>query len=377
MTMALFVRISVFGRPDGEQNGNGLSVQIPVEEGIAQLRQRGLRRGRARRLVVVARGDRGEVRQCRCGGSKGPGFPATRQGSRHPLGVQVRPGAVGDDGVQPGVQGIDQRLVVLGDRIGDEVAQAEGVRDNHRRVTRPDHVGRQRSRRHPGVDLARLEAGIHGGEAGILHRLQVQGVDDVGLLDGALDDADTLPGGQIGEFVDRRAGRHHQRVVAKVVAVGERDGAPPRVGGFHRRRADVEAPGRHFGEQRRKIRADKADLQAQLAGDGEQELIVEAAELAGGVDADVRRGVRQGADGQHAWRVQSQCADVHGAQRLDGGCRVLVVVAHAGRFGEVFRQDGRAVQSGRRALVAVGGRGRSRCGRRQAEHDEDRRGYCQ
>ena len=50
-------------------------------------------------------------------------------------------------------------------------------------------------RRHPRVDLAGLEAGIHGGEAGILHRLQVQGVDDVGLLDGALDDADTLPGG--------------------------------------------------------------------------------------------------------------------------------------------------------------------------------------
>ena len=59
-------------------------------------------------------------------------------------------------------------------------------------------------RRHPRVDLARLEAGVDGVVVGELHRLQVQRVDDVGLLHGALHDADALAGGQLVEAGDGR-----------------------------------------------------------------------------------------------------------------------------------------------------------------------------
>ena len=63
MTMALLVRINVLGKPVVNRMGMACSVHIPVEEGVTQLGQRGLRRGRAHRLAVLARGDRGEVRQ--------------------------------------------------------------------------------------------------------------------------------------------------------------------------------------------------------------------------------------------------------------------------------------------------------------------------
>src|SRR5262249_60819877 len=113
-----------------------------------------------------------------------------------------------------------------------EIAWAEGVCDNHHRVAR-SHYGRcQSCGRYPRVDLAHLEAGVQGGEAGILDRLQVQGVDNVRLLNRALDRANTLTGSEITEFGDRRARRHHERVVPEIVAVGEGDGAPPRIGGF-------------------------------------------------------------------------------------------------------------------------------------------------
>ena len=58
----------------------------------------------------------------------------------------------------------------------------------------------------------------------------MQGVDDVGLLHGALHHADALARGQLVEAADRRARRDDQREVAEVVAVGEPDGAPAVVG---------------------------------------------------------------------------------------------------------------------------------------------------
>jgi hypothetical protein len=207
--------------------------------------------------------------------------------------------------------------------------------------------------------------------------LQVQDVDDVRLLDGALNRADPLSGGEIGELGDRRACRHHERVVAEVVAVGEGDGAPPRVGGLDVRRTDVEAPGRHLGEQPGEIGGEEAELQAQLVGNGTQQLVVEAGELSSGVYADVRWGIRQRSHRQHARRAKAQRADVHLGQRLGGSRRVAVVVAHTGILGEVLRQDARVIQPGWRTLVPIGARGRSRCDQCQTAHHQDCRGQSE
>ena len=68
----------------------------------------------------------------------------------------------------------------------------------------------------------------------------------------------------------------------------------------------------------------KLTLQAELVGDGAQQLVVEAGELALRVDADARRRVRQRADGQHAGRAEAERVDVDGVERFDGGRRVLV-----------------------------------------------------
>src|SRR5215469_3086349 len=103
---------------------------------------------------MLVRDDRSEVRHVWSGGGLRPGFPARRQCPRHPQAVELRPGTVGNDGVEPGVQRIDQWLVVLGDRIGHEIAWAESVRDNHRRVVSSDYGGSQSSGRYPRVELA-------------------------------------------------------------------------------------------------------------------------------------------------------------------------------------------------------------------------------
>ena len=142
----------------------------------------------------LARGDRGEIRELRRNGGFGAGFPAGRQRPRYPVGVQLRPGAVGDDGVQPGVQRRDQRLVVFRHAVGDEVAPAERVGGDEGGVTRADHLGRLHRRRHPSIDLVGLDGGVQGGEIGELDRLHMQFVDDVGLFDSALDDPDPLAG---------------------------------------------------------------------------------------------------------------------------------------------------------------------------------------
>ena len=70
---------------------------------------------------------------------------------------------------------------------------------------------------------------------------------------------------------------------------------------------------------------------------------------------------------QHARRAEAQRADVHRAERLDASCRVVVVLAHAMRLGQVFRQDARTIQAGWSALVHSG-RGRGWCGEHQAAH---------
>jgi len=117
-----------------------------------------------------------------------------------------------------------------------------------------------------------------------------------------------LSGCEIAEFLDRRAGWHHQRVVAEVIAVGECDGVAPRSGGFDRRGSDVETPRCHLGKQPGEVRAHEADFQTQLGGDGKKQLVVEAAELPGGGDADVRRRVRQRADCQDAGLAESSAS---------------------------------------------------------------------
>ena len=308
----------MFGRPVLSRTGNGLLVQVPVQERVGQLRQRRLRlrRRRSRGLTLMTGGDRREVRQLRRRRRLGPRLPAGRQFARHPVGVQPRPGAVGDDRVQSGVQRVDQRLVLLGHRVGHEIVQAEGVFDDLSRIAWLHGALRLLRRRHPGVDLAGLQAGVDGVVVGKLDRIQMQRVDDVGLLDGALHDADALAGGELVEPGDRRPRRHDQREVAEVVAVGEADGAPTGIGGGDRRRADVEASRCHLGEQAGELGADEIDSQTELFGDRAQQLVVEPGELARRVDADARRRVRQRADGQHAGCAQTERVDVDGVQRL-------------------------------------------------------------
>ncbi len=301
---------------------------------------------------LVAGRDRREVRQLRHGRGLRPRFPARRQRARHPIGVQPRPGAVGDDRVQPGVQGVDEWLVLLGDRPRHEIVQAEGVFDDLRGIARLNRALRLLRRRHPRVDLTRLEAGIDGVVVGELHRLQVQRVDDVRLLDGALHDADALAGGQLFE-------------AGGGVSVREPDGAPTRIGGGDRRRPHVEAPRRHLREQPGELGADEVDVQPEPAGDRAQQLVVEAGELAGRIDADARRRIRQRADGQRARRTQAQGVDVDGGQRLDRRGRVFVGAGTRRRLREIGGQRTGALDSRQGALVDVGAR------RRRQAHARD------
>ena len=209
-------------------------------------------------------------------------------------------------------------------------------------------------RRHPRVDLLGLQAGVDGVVVGELDRVQVQRVDDVGLLrcPARRRCADRR---RLAESGDRRPRRHDQREVAEVVAVGEPDGAPASVGGGDRRRADVEAPRRHLREQAGELGADEIDSQTQLFGDRAQQLVVEAGELALRVDADARRCVGQGADGQHTWCARAERVDVDGVERLHGRRRVLVLAGSLGGGREVRRNSTGAVDAGRCALVDVGG----------------------
>ena len=197
-------------------------------------------------------------------------------------------------------------------------------------VAGPHHFGRLHRRRHPRVDLMVLQAGVQGGEVGEFHRLHMHGVDDVGLFDGALNDADPLPGPRLSKPCERRAGRHDQRQVAEVVAVGESDCATACFGGDDRRRGDVEASRRHLGEQAGEFGAGEDDVQSQLRGDRPQQLVVIAGVAPRGVQAAGRGASRLGADGQGPRRAQAQRVDVHRTQRLDVGGRV-VVVPPAGR----------------------------------------------
>ncbi|MDL1878844.1 hypothetical protein FBQ85_27325, partial [Cytophagia bacterium CHB2] len=107
-----------------------------------------------------------------------------------------------------------------------------------------------------------------------------QGVDDVRLLHGALHHADALTGCELAETGDGRTGGHDEREVSEVVAVGEPDGAAPGVGGGDRRGRHVEPPGGGLRQQAREVGADEVDPQAELVGDGAEQLVVEAGELA-------------------------------------------------------------------------------------------------
>ncbi len=214
------------GQAGLEQVGDGLLVEVPVEERVLELGQRRFRRASPGcRLGAWLAAIAAKSGSCGSGRGLGAGLPARRQRARHPVGVQPRPRAVGDHRVEPGVERVDERLVLLGHRVGDEVVQAEGVLDDLRRIARLHGALGLLRRRDPGVDLAGLQAGVHGVVVGELHRVQAEGVDDVGLLHGALHDADALAGGELVEAGDRRPGGHHQREVAEVVAVGEADGA--------------------------------------------------------------------------------------------------------------------------------------------------------
>ena len=232
MTLALTVRISVFGRPVVTSSGTACLYRSQSRNESASCDSVDL--GAAAEMPAVGgcpRSPRSPAAAARARPSTR--LPARRQRARHPIGVQPRPGAVGDDRVQAGVQRVDQRLVLLGDRVCHEIVQAERVFDDLCGIAGL-HGPRLLRRRHPGIDLTRFYAGVQGVEVGKLHRLEMQGVDDVGLFDGALNDADALAGGQFVEAGDRRSGRHDQGEIPEVVSVGEPDGAPARFGGGDR-----------------------------------------------------------------------------------------------------------------------------------------------
>ncbi len=267
-----------------------------------------------------------------------PGFhPGGSSRGTH-VGVEARPGAVGDDRVQPGVQRIDQRLVVRRDRPRDEIIQTEGVFDDLGRIACLHGALRLLRRRHPGIELPGLQTGVDGVVVGELHRLQFQGVDDIGLLHRALHNTDPLAGSQLVEPRDRGASRDDEREVSEVVSVREADGAAPGVGRGDRRRAHVEATRCHLGQQPGELGAHEVDLQTELVGDGAQQLVVEPGELAPGVDADARRRVRQCADGQGARPAESQCVHVDRVEGLDRRGGVLVGGGTRCGCGQVGRQ---------------------------------------
>ena len=149
-----------------------------------------------------------------------------------------------------------------------------------------------------------------------LDGIEAERVDHVSLLDGALHDTDPLAGRELVEAGDGRSGRHHEREVAEVIAVGESDGAAARLGGGDRRRPDVEAPRRHLRQQTGELGADEIDLEAQLL------VIARSSSLSNPVNwpAELMQMlvVRRGADGQGARRAESQCVDVDTVQRLHG-----------------------------------------------------------
>src|SRR6185437_12574765 len=96
---------------------------------------------------------------------------------------------------------------------------------------------------------------------------------------------------KVAEAVNRRTGRHDQRQVAEVVAVGESDCATACFGGDDRRRTDVEAPPGDLRQQCGELGAREFDAQAQLGGDRPQQLAVVAGEAAA-VEATARRTAR-------------------------------------------------------------------------------------
>ena len=204
-----------------------------------------------------------------------------------------------------------------------------------------------------------LQAGVQGGEVGELHRLRVHGVDDIGLFDGALNDPDPLPGCQFVEAVERRAGWHDQRQVTEVVAVGESDCAAACLGGDDRRRGDVEASRRHLGEQAGEFGADNDDVQAQLCRDRAQQFVVIAGKAPRSVQAAGRGSSRLSPDGQGPRRAQTERVDVHRAQRLDIGRRVVGFHWPAGGD-QLLRQGHRALFARRLTHVIVGRRRRHR-----------------
>ena len=311
-----------------------------------------------RLLAVIVFGDRREVRQVRRRCRFRSRLPALRQGPGNPVGIQLRPGAVGDDGVQAGVQRIDQRLVVFGHRERYETARTKRVGGDGGVIAVPHHFGRLHCRRHPRVDLMVLQAGVQGGEVGEFHRLHMHGVDDVGLFDGALNDAYPLPRTQFVEAVERRAGRHDQRQVTEVVAVGKSDCAAACFGGDDRRRGDVEASRRHLGEQAGEFGAGEDDVQSQLRGDRAQQLVVITGVAPRGVQAAGRGTSRLGPDGQGPRRAQAQRVDVHRTQRLDIGSRVVAFLRRAG--GDQLLRQGHRALFARRLAQVVGRRRRHR-----------------
>ena len=282
ITLALTVRINVFGRPVFNRSGIAClySSQSRNEAASCDNVDFGCAADESEGSPWWLGRDRGEVRQLRHRRRLGSRLPAGRQLTRHPIGVQPRPGAVGDDRVQPGIQRVDQRLVLLGDRVRHEIVQAEGVFDDLGRIAGLHGALRLLRRRHPRIDLLGLQAGVDGVVVGELDRVQLERVDKIGLLHGALYDADALARGELVESGDRRTRRHDEREVAEVVAVGESDGASARIGGGDRRGADVEATRCHLCEQAGEFRADEIDSQTELFGYRAQQLVVESGEVA-------------------------------------------------------------------------------------------------
>ena len=204
-------------------------------------------------------------------------------------------------------------------------------------------------RRHPRVDLAGLQAGVHGVVVGELHRIAGAGCRR--RRPPATVPCTTpmrCPAASLSKPCDRRAGRHDQREVAEVVAVGEPDGAPAGVGGGDRRRADVEAPRRHLGEQPGEVGADEVDLQAQLVGDRPQQFVVEAGEAPVEFDADGRRRLRAGCRRSGCRGVPRPSASM--LTELNGSTSAVVYLSSSGGRRAVGQLRGAVEADARRSL---------------------------
>ena len=138
---------------------------------------------------------------------------------------------------------------------------------------------------------------------------------------------------QVGEALDVAVGLGHDGHEAEVVAVGEAHVLAAGVRGRDGGGSDVELLVLDLGEQGGEVGGDELDLEAQLAGDGAQQLVVVAGELAGGIDEDVRRGIGERADLKLAFGVQAQLGLVDLVDRgdLSGGVLVQRLLIAAGQ----------------------------------------------